>query len=181
MRIAAIILAGGKSRRMGQDKGLMSYQGKVMVSFVLEAVQSITDDICIMTANKAYAQFGYPIVKDEVDEKGPLGGIVSGMNYVNAEKYIVLSCDTPNITSAFLSELIAASDNVDVCFPKNGDRIHPLIGIYSRSALNHLKEQLALNQLKMMNAMDGLNVHLFDANTWSEELFKNINAKEDLK
>ena len=69
----AIILAGGKSSRMKEDKGLVSFNGKMLVEHVIESIKKITGKIIIITANPAYKQFGYPCLEDEMKDKGPAG------------------------------------------------------------------------------------------------------------
>lgn len=178
--LSAVILAGGQSSRMGQDKGLMQYKGVPMVQHIIQAVQPITNRIHVITANTAYQKFGYPVFPDKIPNKGPLGGIVTGLLKCETDRTIILTCDTPQIRTDDLKELMEAADAHEVCIPVQSGRIHPLTGIYRRSALNHLKEQLALNVLKMTTALTGLDVQHFNADHWPKEVLKNINSKADL-
>jgi molybdopterin-guanine dinucleotide biosynthesis protein A len=73
MRFTAIILAGGKSSRMGQDKGLSFYRGRRMVEFVVEACKKLTSDIFISTNNPEYRFLGYELIEDNFKEIGPIG------------------------------------------------------------------------------------------------------------
>lgn len=75
MQVGAIILAGGKSSRMGVDKGLMLLNEKPMVQHVIDAVKLVADEIIIVANNKEYKQFGYTVISDEIENAGPLAGI----------------------------------------------------------------------------------------------------------
>src|SRR6202008_2205785 len=99
--ITAIILAGGKSSRMKEDKGLVYFNGKMLVEHVIASAKKMTTRIIIITANPAYRQFGYPCTEDEMKEKGPLGGIFTGLVHSSTKKNLVLGCDLP-----FLSQQI---------------------------------------------------------------------------
>ncbi|MGB1103039.1 MAG: molybdenum cofactor guanylyltransferase [Crocinitomicaceae bacterium] len=180
MSIIAIILAGGKSSRMGQDKGLMRYHGKSMILHIIEAVKESVDAIYISTSNADYKKFGYKLISDDNPDKGPLGGIVSVMDKIKADEYIILSCDVPHIERDYLNELVLAAKDYDVTLTIKDDRIHPLIAVYNQSALNHLKEQLALDNLKMTTAIEGLKINYHLAKKWPVQLVKNINTKKDI-
>jgi molybdopterin-guanine dinucleotide biosynthesis protein A len=75
MELSGIILAGGKSSRMGQDKGLMLFRGKQMVQYSIELLNLFTSQILISSNNQEYNQFGFPVVSDIYKECGPIGGL----------------------------------------------------------------------------------------------------------
>jgi molybdopterin-guanine dinucleotide biosynthesis protein A len=179
--LGSIILAGGKSSRMGQDKGLIAYNGLPMIQWSIQAVEPITNKIVIISSNADYRRFDIPVIPDQDSEKGPLAGIVTGMEYLQTSHVVVLACDTPHISTELLQELLDEADHQEVCIPQKNRRIHPLTGIYDYSILNHLKEQLALNRLKMTMAIEGLDVKYFNAEHWPDNVLKNINTPNDLR
>lgn len=71
---------------MKTEKGLVSFRGKMIVEHVIEALNKITHHIIIVTANPAYKQFGFPCFEDEMQNKGPLGGIYTGLVHSTAQK-----------------------------------------------------------------------------------------------
>ena len=106
--ITTIILAGGKSTRMKEDKGLIHFNGKMLVEVVIDAVKKITTNIIIITSTPAYKQFGCTCIEDEIKEKGPLGGILTGLANSSTKKNLVVGCDMPFLShtlhfSLFLS------------------------------------------------------------------------------
>ncbi len=176
----AIILAGGKSSRMGEDKGLMLFKGKPMIQLILDEVNQIADQILIVTSNPDYLSFGYPLIPDLVENKGPLAGIVSGLSHSTSTYNWVLSCDIPYITTELLLMLRNEIDDFDVILAKKNQQVHPLIGCYKKDCLGSLNEQLNLGQLKLMHALSSLKVKEFDAVDFEEKCFQNLNSKADL-
>lgn len=176
----AIILAGGKSSRMGEDKGLMLFNGKPMIQFILDEVNQIATQIFIVTSNPDYLSFGYPTIPDLIENKGPLAGIVSGLSHSTSTYNWVLSCDIPYITTELLLKLKIEIGDFDVILAKKNGQVHPLIGCYKKDCLVSLNEQLNLDQLKLMNALSHLNVKEFDAVDFDEKCFQNLNSKADL-
>lgn len=176
----AIILAGGKSSRMGQDKGIMLFNGKSMIQHVIDAVLPLTNRIIIISNNEDYQQFGFPVFPDTYPDKGPLGGIITGLSHSQSELNWILSCDTPNLTTSLLRELMNNTEDESVQLTSAYDKIHPLIGTYHQSALNPLKEQLALSNLKLLVALKAVDLKYFDAGHFEEGTFNNINTPEDL-
>lgn len=176
----AIILAGGKSSRMGEDKGLMLFNGKPMIQFILDEVNQIAAQILIVTSNPDYLSFGYPLIPDMVENKGPLAGIVSGLSHSTSIYNWVLSCDIPYITTELLLKLRNEIGDFDAILAKKNGQVHPLIGCYKKDCLGSLNEQLNLDQLKLMNALSHLNVKEFDAVDFDEKCFQNLNSKADL-
>ena len=177
---SAILLAGGQSSRMGQDKGLMTFQGRPMIKHIIDTVSAVTDQIIIITGNEEYKQFGYPIYPDLLANKGPLVGIITGLSVSESDKNWVISCDSPYVTQELLYQLMEELEGFDAVVPNHKGKVHPLIATYQKSALNHLKEQLALDNLKLMVANAALNVNYYNADDFDAENFKNINTKEDL-
>ena len=178
--ITIIILAGGKSSRMGEDKGLISLYEKPMVEHVLDVAKKISNQIIIISNNANYGKFGFPVYRDTFKEKGPLAGIYEGLSKSSTEKNVVLSCDVPYIKTELLTFLIENSDNNDITIPVHGDRVHPLIGVYSKNCILVLEAQIKAGQLKVTDSFDNLVVNYVKVDQFDALMFKNINSKRDL-
>ena len=111
--MTAIILAGGKSSRMKQDKGLILLQGKMMIEHIIEKAKEVTESIIIITEDPAYLQFGLPCFADTFPGKGPLAGIYSGLLHSSTVKNLVLGCDTPFLSGRILAALRDHCDTED--------------------------------------------------------------------
>jgi len=181
MKITAIILAGGKSSRMGEDKGLMLLNGEPMVQKIFNVVKEITDTILIISNNKEYEQFGYQVFEDEIKDKGPIAGIYTGLLHTSTPKNLLLSCDVPFVQVELLKELIKLSDNFDITIPQKDNKTHQLIGVIDKSCLTSLKNNIDNNQLKLKTAYEALNLKVIDADQFDKKMFTNINSKDDIK
>jgi len=104
--ITGIILAGGKSSRMGTDKGFVLYKNKSFIQHIIEALQPLVDEIIIVSNNPDYDIFGLKRVSDLIENAGPLAGVYTGLDYSETENNLVISCDVPLINSETLTLLI---------------------------------------------------------------------------
>ena len=86
--ISDYILCGGLSSRMHQEKGLVLFKEKPFMAHVIAAVTPITNDIYLVTKNLDYEVFGYPLVSDIYENKGPVGGIYTALNHSKTQRYL---------------------------------------------------------------------------------------------
>lgn len=183
-QLTGIILAGGKSKRLGKDKGLTSLNGKPLIQYSIDLLEALNVPIIIVTNQLGYEQFGYPIVEDAFKNKGPIGGIYSGLLQSKTEVNIVLSCDTPYVPVELIKQLIKASSHHQLTIASYEIQLHPLIGIYKRSLIDEFKKSIQENQLKLVSLCLELMAHKvpFESDTViSARSFTNINTLEDLK
>ncbi|MBL4594577.1 MAG: molybdenum cofactor guanylyltransferase [Flavobacteriales bacterium] len=181
MDLTGIILAGGKSSRMGEDKGLMSFEGKPMIQHIIDVVKPLVNNLIIIANDQEYEQFGYTVYRDLIKNKGPLAGIYTGLTHSNTEKNLVLSCDVPFVNEAILKLLIDSCEGVDVVIPKKDNRTHQLIGVYDKSCTEIFKSELEDDQLKLKLAIEKLNYKAINANLIDDKIFNNINSRNDIE
>lgn len=181
MERTAIILAGGNSSRMGEDKGLMLVDGKPMIKHVIDIAKGVVENIIIISNNKEYDKFGYPVIQDEVKGKGPLGGIYTGLMHSKTQLSLVLSCDIPYVNASLLNLLISHSEDADITIPRKDDITHQLMGVFSKRCLITFKNALDDDKLKLITVFEKLNLNIVDASHFSGRLFTNVNEKNDIK
>lgn len=181
MKVNTIILAGGKSSRMGQDKGLMNLNGKPMIQHVIEVAKTKSEEIMIISNQANYQQFGYKVYPDEIKNKGPLAGIYTGLKHSMTEWNVVLSCDTPFIHPSLLQFLIAQAQGCDITILQKNEQIHPLIGIFNKNCLATFKTCLDANELTLKSVYKKLNLKVVDAHQFHQKMFTNINSKNELE
>lgn len=178
-----IILAGGKSQRMGTDKGLLKLRGIPFVNHIYEAMKPIFgDNIVVVSSNTEYDTFGYKRIEDLISDKGPVGGLYTALKQSKTRFNLVLSVDVPLISTELLQWLI---DNHDDSYlitqVQVNDKTSPLVAVYDRALRTLLGEHLAGNQLKLSDVIDEVNVQtLVVPKKWSSQL-QNINTEEDYK
>jgi molybdopterin-guanine dinucleotide biosynthesis protein A len=185
----AIILAGGKSSRMGFDKQFLKLQDKYVIEIIAERLKEVFSEIIIVTGRpEEYVKYGFKLVEDEVRNFGPLAGIHVGLKNSGSIYNYVVACDMPFINLKYIRymmQLIEESDDrVDGVITKLGDWIEPFNAFYSQNLISRIEEN-------MKNGKRQINLMLQDANVlyvseakarefspdW--EMFTNINTFKD--
>ena len=184
MHATGIILAGGKSSRMGEDKGLVLLNGKPMIQYVIEALKEVVSEISIISNNESYHKFGVPVYSDIIKEKGPVGGIYTGLYHSTTELNFCISCDVPMISSDFIFWLLNRSGNAFVTLPMYKDKVHQMIGVYSKQALSNFQESVEKEHLKLSQVNNDMACEIIDIEkeyaNFDELIFSNINTKNEL-
>ncbi len=177
----AIILAGGKSLRMGQDKGLLPIGGIPLFRHIANQLSPLFAD-CLIVANDAepYREAGLRIVPDEQAGLGPLMGILSGLSASGHELNFITACDIPTMNPDFISELLKNAEGYDAVIPVTGeDKYEPLFAVYRKTvipAIRQILDQGGRRIIELMKRVRVRTVPLSGAN-W----YRNINTIEDYK
>jgi molybdopterin-guanine dinucleotide biosynthesis protein A len=177
---SAYILCGGKSSRMGEEKGLVEFCGKSFVQWVYEALQPLIARPTLVTKNTAYQTFQLDMIPDLIEDKGPVGGILTALTHCESDLAVVLSCDVLKINTLALTELLdTARRNPDlITFLSDGVRDYPLIGVYPKSTRSAFELAIAEGELRLRQVVSALPHHrivLQDA-----EPLQNVNSKAEL-
>lgn len=181
MKITGIVLAGGKSSRIGHDKALLEWGGMRLVERAISIIEPLCDNILVSTNNPDLAYLRYPLVNDEHRGIGPIAGLHAALRYSRAAHHVVIPCDTPLVTIDVFERLFAitSASHPPACIAGTEDGfVEPLIGCYHRSALPILEEQIYRNDYKLHNALTrmGAEIEIFR----DRRLFWNINTKKDI-
>lgn len=167
---------------MGTEKGLVLYQNKPFVKWSLEAAEAFTKKIQLVTQNHEYEKFGYPLLKDAVKEKGPVGGILTALQNSATEWNLILSCDMPGISASVLKELIEEADpETAVSFLSEGDKDYPLAGIYHQKCLQAFTKSVQNEELRLMSIIKKLNFQRIEIPLFQKLFLNNINNKKELE
>jgi len=146
---SAIILAGGKSSRMGTPKALLPFDGQPLIVHVAGMLQRMFDDVVIVAApEQELPSLPVTLVRDEVAYQGPVGGICYGLSAARGEIAFVTSCDSAFLNGRLIEHLLEQIDACDVVVPRWQDRFQPLHAVYRRSVLPLLEQQLARGELR---------------------------------
>lgn len=180
MDFGAFILAGGKSSRMGNDKGLLMLNNKPMIVHVIETLKQLTTDIIIVSNQAEYNEFGLPVFEDMIKDAGPLAGIYTGLTRSKHKKNIVVSCDVPFVSVELLTFLLENSWENDVTIPLKNNKTHQVIGVYDKDCVEVFKQELENNQRKMKVALEKVKLNVVDANRFDEKEFFNVNTPQEL-
>lgn len=190
-KMTGIILAGGRSSRMGTDKGLVQFNGKPLIRYSLDIFLDLCSEILISTNSKGYDHPGVRVVSDIIPDSGPMAGIYSCLLQSTNEINLVLPCDMPFVTADIFRHLLEKIGNSMICVPWHGSgRYEPLCGIYRRSVLPLMKEFMEAKNLKLPDLFKcasftpllisdirpRLNEHYFFSINSQDELNKNFNS-----
>ena len=181
--ITAYILAGGKSQRMGTDKGFLEWKGKTFVTHIIEALAPVVgNNIVLVTSDERYDTLGITRISDIVANKGPLGGIYTALKHATTKRNLILSVDVPVISSELLQWLVDAhSDAYQMTQVQVDEKSCPLVAVYDRSVRILLPEFLSANQLKVRKFVEELTHQTLSVpEKWSTQL-QNINTPEEYK
>lgn len=184
-KVAGVILAGGRALRMHeQDKGLMNFKGRPMVSYALAALTHVVDYVFI-NANRnidQYRQFGRPVISDQTDSfDGPLAGVLTAMIHADADILVAIPCDSPLIKTRHLQKmlLVRAENDADVAVAFDGIRIHPVFLVLRCILQTNLQDYLTSDQRKVAAWLAQQNLVQVDFSD-EPEIFTNINTIEEL-
>lgn len=182
-RVAAVILAGGQGRRMGgADKGLIDYQGRPLVEWVLEALAPQVDEI-VISANRnleRYALYGRRVLPDTLpDFPGPLAGVLAALEAVRADWLLVAPCDTPHLPADLALRLLGAAqlEGVPLAVAEDATQVHYTCFMVRADQRDNLAAFLAGGGRAVHRWQAGLSsTHVrFDA-----ACFANLNRPDDL-
>jgi len=175
-----IILAGGKSKRMGTDKGLLCLNKQPIIKHIIDRFSPICKDIIISANNISYHKFGLNIVEDKYKFCGPLSGIIEGLKEVKHDKTIILSCDSPFVKVDLIKHLLNYKSQADILFTFN-KRTHPFPGLYHKSIINKLDSIFENGERKLHNLYKYFNIENIDCNDFDKKNFINFNTLNDFK
>lgn len=182
-----VVLAGGKSSRMGTDKSLLPLYpgGPTLLDHALDRLAPLVDELLVVGNPEQHGHVGPFVIADDLPEKGPLGGLVTAMRYAGQDKLLVLAVDMPNVDHGLLARLTNGLGNfTDAVVPRHGGRSEPLAGAYHRRCAATFQMLLAQERLKMSEALEHVRtawIEVSEAENGPErDLFRNVNTPEDL-
>ena len=184
--VTGVVLAGGLARRMNkQDKGLVEYHNKAMVSYAVDAMKQVATSVLI-NANRnisAYQRYGCEVISDQTDSfDGPLAGVLSAISHANTELLCVMPCDSPLIKAEHLKKLLTdlADKNADIAVAFDGERMHPVFLALKTSLQNSLQQYLQQGDRKIDLWLQQHHLIKVDFSQ-CPEVFLNINTLSELE
>ncbi|MGR3303891.1 MAG: molybdenum cofactor guanylyltransferase [Candidatus Scalindua sp.] len=173
--MTAVILAGGKSSRMGSNKAFLKLKGKTFIERQIELLREMFDEIFISANTPSeYEYLNLPVFKDIYPEKGPLGGIYTSL--VNSSSFytFMLACDMPFVESGLIKYLKELTKEYDVVVPKSERGLEPLHAFYSKNCIDPIKRELDSNNLRIISFFPHVKVKIVELESLtSPDSFKN--------
>lgn len=186
-KLYGLVLAGGKSERMGRDKGLIQYHGKPQRYFLADLADAVCDEVFISCRQEQTGDIsaaGYRPLADDAQASGQLGGILTALSAYPDTAWLVIACDLPHVDKLALDELIAQRDASQLATAyKNteNDLPEPLLAIWEPASRAMLRRELASGvtcpRKALIRNIDRVKLML----PGRSELIANANTPEDFQ
>ncbi len=159
--VTAVLLAGGRSSRMGFDKGLVRVGGQPLLQLLADRLASITDDVMVSANNASeYGFLGLTIVPDVFPGCGPLAGLHAAMLHSRRAWVLALACDLPRISADTLLNLIRHTPGFNAVIPVTADgRLHPVCAVYGKACLPAIERLLKAGENRMIRLLEEPGLH----------------------
>ncbi|MEN8255517.1 MAG: molybdenum cofactor guanylyltransferase [Verrucomicrobiota bacterium] len=180
----AIIMAGGGSTRMGQDKSLLQIEGKPMIQHVCDQLRDHFDEI-VVSANdpSKYAFLGLRVVPDRKPDMGPMMGLASTLATTSHELALAVACDIPRIDLNLAHRMLNLASGHDAVAPRvtlaDGTHLEPLFAVYRKSTAARMFELLEQGERRIRHLLDTSHVRFIDVE--ADATPKNLNTEEDYR
>ncbi len=181
--ITGIVLSGGRSSRMGQDKSLMILNGKPLIQYAIDTIKPLCDKVVISSNFNNYDFTGCEVWPDEMDVQAPITGIYSCIKQSPTEVNLVISCDMPLIQTMLFEYLLTFANNHDIIVPTHNKYFEPLCAIYKKSVLPAMEISINKHDYKLMTFIKStsyLPIEITeDLTVYTSAMFLNVNTPEE--
>lgn len=178
--ITGIVLAGGRSSRMGSDKAMIEFEGKKLIEYSLGIMREVAATTIISANNAQYADFGATVVSDNYKDIGPLAGLEACLRISGTRVCLFAPCDTPFLNVEFLNTILENITDYDAVVPiSSNGKMEPLTGYYSREILPVVVQQIERGDFKVQNLLKKIRTNFLPFE--NHRILKNINTPDDLR
>jgi molybdopterin-guanine dinucleotide biosynthesis protein A len=187
VKVTAVVLAGGRSRRLQVDKAFLKIGEKRLIQRVLDVVTPLFASVLINShAPELYQEWNLPVVQDVWPEKGALGGIYTALKYARTSHVFCVACDMPFLNAELIKAMMERARDYDALIPHTPDGFHPLHAIYSTHCISPIEGLLRENRLKISNLFSLVDACYFTTEDIQQydpslESFVNLNTWQDVE
>lgn len=157
---AAIVLGGGRSRRMGRDKASLPFGGQTMLQRVVGVVSQVVDEVWVVAREDQPVVGDFQVARDPAEGLGPLAGLVAGLGAMAAERAFVTSCDVPLLKPAYVSRLLELSRGHPIAVPVVGEHTMVTSAVYSREVLPVAEDLLRKRRLRPLFLIEAFDARI---------------------
>ncbi len=187
--ITGVLLAGGKSRRMGEDKRYLLVGEETLLERGLRILRSVFRDVIIVIAQDSppLEAAGSTVLRDLIPDCGSLGGLYTGLKAATTPSVFVVACDMPFLDPAVISAFTSLAGKSDIVMGKLAGRLHPMHALYGKACLPIIEQMIRDRHLKIqhMAGVQSLTVrYVTEADLAAVDpesrSFHNVNTPDDL-
>lgn len=180
--IPCVILSGGKSSRMGEDKSLMKFDDKTMIEYLYQKLSSLFKEVYISSKNDKFTNLNLPKKSLLIDKEqtifSPMVALQTIFSTLSCEKVFIITVDTPFIEEETIKTLIKSSDDFSITIAKDSqNNVHNLCGVFSKDILPTIEEMLE-KDIHKINYMIKNSKNFQEIVFQNSEQFLNINTQE---
>jgi molybdopterin-guanine dinucleotide biosynthesis protein A len=190
--MSSVILAGGRSARLGRDKASLLIAGKRLLQQIIDKMSQLDEEIILVLAQgQLDPKLNSPqTVKTTTDlyyGKGPLVGIYSGLKASSGDYSLVVACDMPFLCVDLLRYMIGLAKGFDIVIPRIGGHVEPLHALYSKDCLSHIEDMMKeggiLNPTRLLDRVKVRYVEENEIESFDPERlsFFNVNTPSELQ
>lgn len=155
MNVSGIILAGGKSRRMGRNKALLDLGGLTLIERVAGVMSGVCREIIIAGGDPgALGSLGYPVVPDAYPGCGPLSGIHAGIMAAGSQYCFISACDIPFLSEKLIRRVVSEAEGYDAVILMHGEFYEPLCSLYGRAFAAAAETSIKKGAYKVMQSLE---------------------------
>jgi molybdopterin-guanine dinucleotide biosynthesis protein A len=165
MKTSAVVLAGGQSSRLGQDKSFLVLDGLPLIAAVVKKLSRLSDDLVVVTNDpERYELLGMParLVPDERPGEGSLMGIYSGLKAARHPRALAVACDMPFLNLPLLRYMLPLAEGHDIVIPRIDGYLEPLHAIYGKACLPAMARLLAEGRRQIIAFFPSVRVRYVD-------------------
>lgn len=182
--LATLILMGGQNKRMnGQHKAFLKLHEKSFLDQIITSLKSCGPIYLSVNDKSLYSHLPYPLIEDYYKEIGPIGGIYSTLLKVPSNYVFITACDMPFMEAEFVNYLYSQLEPDTSCIvvSDSSGRFYPLGGIYSKTMLPLIKEQIENENYRLGALLKraGAKIVPLNETPFSEKLLRNINTPKE--
>ena len=186
VEITGIILAGGKSSRMGTDKSLLVWENKTLIEHAVDMLKPICSKVIISANNQVYSFTGCEIWPDERQDQAPIIGIYSCLKRSETNMNFILSCDMPLIGTELIRYLVGSCGDLPLLVAVHEDGlIEPLCGVYNKNIIPDMEKCIQSSNLSLNQFIQDFAPHYLKIGKelpfYKTNMFANINTPDDLE
>ncbi len=184
--ITGIILSGGKSLRMGQNKAFIKIEGVPIIHRISGLFKELFQEVIIVTNEKElFENLDLKIYTDILPNKGALGGLYTGIYFSKFNYSFCVACDMPFINKSLVQYLAKNIDGEEVIVPRTKDGLQPLHALYSKSCLHPIKRVIDQGKYKIIDFYRLVKVRIVEEDEFisldpSKGSFINVNTPDEL-
>ena len=184
--MTGIILSGGKSLRMGENKAFIEIEGVPIIQRIYTIFKELFHEVIIVTNQiELFKKFDSKIYSDLLPDKGALGGLYTGLFFSNFHYSFCVACDMPFLNKSLVQYLIKRIGDEDVIVPRTKDGLQPLHAIYSKNCLDPIKEIIEQGKFKIIDIFHRVQVNIIEEADFISldpfrESFINVNTPKEL-